>query len=150
MAEIFASNCMPCHSTASAQSGIILDTYWNSFENADAALAKALSDHAPSALAELTQTEKFTFQAWVDAGKPYGEAVTYTSDIEPIISMDCSGCHTGGGSSGGVDLDGYANAAAGASASWDEIRIDDMPPGTPLTGEQKDKWLAWIEQGTPE
>lgn len=150
MADIFADNCMPCHSTASATSGIILDTFWNAHENADAALAKALADHAPSGAGTLDAGDKDTFQAWVDAGKPYGAAVSYTSDIDPIISMNCSGCHTGGGTAGGVDLDGYANAAAEASASWDEIRIDDMPPGGPLSSEQKDKWLAWIEQGTSE
>ena len=76
--------------------------------------------------------------------------MTYTSDVEPIIGSSCNGCHTGGGSLGGVDLDGYANASAEAINAWDEIRIDDMPPGGPLASGEKDLWLAWIEQGTPE
>jgi len=150
MAGIFASNCMPCHSTALHTQGIILDTYWNAFDNAAAALAKVQADHAPTGSGSMTSEEQGIFQDWIDGGKPYGADVDYTSDVQPIISSNCSGCHTGGGKLGGIDLDGYTNAMTNAAAAWSEIKVDGMPPGGPLTGEQKDKWLAWIEQGTPE
>lgn len=150
MQALFADNCMPCHSTANHTQGIILDTYWNSYENADAALAKALSDHAPSGNAMLTQEQKDMFQAWVDNNEPYGADVTYTNYVSGVTAANCSPCHTGGNSSGGVNFDSYANANSAASLAWTEIKSDGMPPSGPLTGEEKDKWLAWINQGTPE
>ncbi len=151
MQPIFDANCMPCHSSGSATAGIVLDTYWQAFDDADAALAKILADHAPTGSGSMTTGEKDSFQAWVDGGKDFGEAVTYTNFVNNLTSMSCSPCHTGGGSSGGVNWDTYASAFPKGEVAWGRIKSNSMPQGgPPLSDANKDKWLAWVEQGKPE
>jgi len=67
-------------------------------------------------------------------------AVSYSKDIQPIWSKYCSGCHTGGGGSGGLKLD--------ASVSWAQLvnktsscntSLLNVKPGSPSSSEL---WLT--------
>ena len=147
----FDTNCMPCHNSATAESGIVLDSYWRAFEHADVALAKVLIDHDPGGGGTMTPEQKVVFQTWVNGGKDYGADVTYTSFVDNLTSMSCSPCHRSGRSDGGANFDTYANALAKGAAAWVRIENDSMPRfGPPLSDPNKDKWLAWVEQGLPE
>ena len=42
--------------------------------------------------------------------------VDYKTEIEPIFYNKCSGCHTSGGSSGGLDLTSYNTLMAGGNS----------------------------------
>lgn len=151
MQAVFNANCMDCHNSENATMGIVLDSYWRAFENADAALTKILADHAPSGFGSMTAEEKALFQEWVTDNKPYGEVVTYTNFVVNLTINSCSPCHTGGNSRNGVNWDTYENAFPFGELAWQRIKEDVMPKnGPPLPDADKDKWLAWVEQGMPE
>jgi hypothetical protein len=76
-------------------------------------------------------------------------AVTYTSDIQPIIANRCSPCHTAG-ASGGVSLNSYATASANANLALTQITQGSMPPSGALPAAQQNLWQAWVDQGKPE
>ena len=151
MAEIFNDNCMPCHSADVAQNGVVLDSYWRSYESADQALLKAQNDHAPSDSAQITQEEKDRFQSWVDNNQPYGIDMTFTSHIGPLTQNRCSPCHVDGGNSGGVNFDTYESTFPVGEQMWNRVRINSMPfGGPPLPDSEKDQLFGWVEQGKPE
>ncbi len=103
---------------------------------------------------------------------------TYDADIEPIFMSSCAGigCHTGGGMSGGLSLDGayitlttQSNAASGLlyidAGSPDDSYLwakligtqdavggggSQMPIGAPLTQADLDLIEAWILDGAPQ
>ena len=76
--------------------------------------------------------------------------VTYTNDIEPILSANCTGCHQAGGASGGIALDTYTDAMTNANVSFTDIQADLMPPGGPLSAADKALFQAWIDDGLLE
>ena len=94
---------------------------------------------------------------------------TYDSINARIFVARCNNCHSGAAPAGGLDLSSYATAVAGGiSGGVDAMtpentpifaRVDDdgeilgqqMPAGgTPLTQEERDVILLWIQNGTPE
>ncbi|MCP4810861.1 MAG: hypothetical protein GY884_36460, partial [Proteobacteria bacterium] len=119
-----------------------------------------------------------------DLGTPQGAndtcEVSYSyvySDIEAIWAADCSGCHTGGGTSGNLDLDaGYSSVVDTPSddlASMDLIEPGDtatsyiwhkvsgthskvggagstMPLGGSLSSANLAILETWIDEGAPE
>lgn len=81
----------------------------------------------------------------------------YTNDVESIISANCAPCHVNGSSSGGVNLDGFANTKAEAekarflSAIKHEPGAKNMPQGLPKLDEAIiDRIECWISNGFPE
>ncbi len=107
-----------------------------------------------------------------DASTP---GATWIDDIDPLISSRCSGCHTGGGSSGGLNLNTYAAYLAPSSdvpsmALIEPFDLDNsylwhkisgtqnsvggsgvrMPRGrTPLSTEEMMLVRAWVNAGAP-
>ena len=84
--------------------------------------------------------------------------VYFINDIQPIISSSCaySGCHDQQTAENGVDLSSYESiiitgeVVAGnpnKSKLYTQISGNQMPPGYPLSAEQKNKIKTWIEQG---
>ena len=89
--------------------------------------------------------------------------VSYKDDIEPILNESCAlgGCHVGGGASAGLDLSSYdtfkTGGAGGAVFTVNDgensrvvqlIHDGSMPlGGTPLTGEQIQLFIDWIDEG---
>lgn len=84
---------------------------------------------------------------------------TYTTDIKPIITANCSfsGCHGNGSQSGGVNLNSYANVVNEAQqaqflgAIKHESGFSSMPQGrSKLSNSQIEAIECWIDQNTPE
>lgn len=97
-----------------------------------------------------------------------GGAVTWDKDIQPIVANACAGCHLGGGTSGGVHFDTYAdtqatvtNCPAGTTRIVAHLmaeKVSPAPPcgqrmpltGGPLTDAQVKLFADWVAAGTPE
>lgn len=99
-----------------------------------------------------------------DPNEPEVPAVTFRTDIQPILAESCAlvGCHTGQPAAGGLNLTDYANfnngggsgpafIAGDGKGSRVVLRIDGggmPPPGhTPLTAEQIQYFIDWIDAG---
>ena len=89
---------------------------------------------------------------------PTFSQVDYKAQIEPIFYDKCSGCHTSGGSSGGLDLTSYNTLMAGGNSGasivagdnqnsllWKRINDGSMPPSLndviPSNVELVKKWI---------
>ena len=89
---------------------------------------------------------------------PTFSQVDYKSQIEPIFYDKCSGCHTSGGSSGGLDLTSYNTLMSGGNSGasivagdnqnsllWKRINDGSMPPSLndviPSNVELVKKWI---------
>ena len=87
--------------------------------------------------------------------------VDYKNEIEPIFYSYCSGCHTGGGSSGGQDLSSYAALMRGGNSGptilpgdhqssllWRRINDGSMPPSSNDVPLSKVELIGkWINEG---
>ena len=83
-------------------------------------------------------------------------AVTFSQDIDALISQNCEGCHNGMSANGGLILSGHQNTAAAAlngslidrttRSAGDPLL---MPPGGALSDCDISKLRAWIAQGAP-
>jgi mono/diheme cytochrome c family protein len=79
--------------------------------------------------------------------------VAYAQQIAPLIKQYCVGCHQGSSPSGGINLTGYASAAAVLKGrdTWTQVSRNlatgHMPPeGAPHpTQAQRDRIVAWID-----
>lgn len=58
--------------------------------------------------------------------------ISYKTDIEPIMSANCTSCHNSNKASGGVNLSTYANVAKYASSSLNAMNNGSMPPAGKL------------------
>lgn len=78
-------------------------------------------------------------------------AVSFTTDIKPIIDKQCLGCH-GAGTQTPPDLSTYANNKAAGALSLADIQADKMPkpPLAPLSADDKALFKAWVDAGYPE
>ena len=89
-------------------------------------------------------------------------AVDYSSEIQPILTTNCTGCH--GGSHGtGLDLRTYTSLMAGSnngavivasdhsnSLLWQKVSSGAMPPSGNLTADQITLISTWIDEGAIE
>ncbi|RMG79753.1 MAG: hypothetical protein D6707_07600 [Bacteroidetes bacterium] len=84
--------------------------------------------------------------------------VYFINDVQPIINSSCaySGCHDKATAKEGVDLSSYSSIIttgevvagnADESEIYEQIAKNEMPPGNPLTNEQKNIIKNWINQG---
>jgi hypothetical protein len=80
----------------------------------------------------------------------------YTTDVLPILQVNCYSCHGNGntGGSGGIDLDGYANLQKWAANGYLKGDITHasgfvgMPYGQPqLSDCDINKIISWINNG---
>jgi hypothetical protein len=81
-------------------------------------------------------------------------AVSYSTDIQPLMSSQCTGCHGAVGGSGGLSLATHAQVAAAVNQGSLLNRVHlaagnplAMPPSGPLTSCQKAKLRTWKRQG---
>lgn len=82
--------------------------------------------------------------------------VTFTTDVYPVISNNCIGCHNSAFASGNVNLETYDNivAAANNGSLMGAIKHESGWSPMPKNGNQLDdctikKLDAWINNGTP-
>lgn len=78
-----------------------------------------------------------------------GATVTYTTDIAPIMTQNCTSCHGASLARAGIQLHTCATAANNASAAIDAIDGGSMPPGGSVPQADRDKLAAWIAAGQP-
>lgn len=80
-------------------------------------------------------------------------SVTYSTDIEPLISGNCaiSGCHVQGGTGTGL-FENYDQTIAKINDGSFRRRVivqKDMPPSAPLNECQIQKIEKWLQEGAP-
>lgn len=79
-------------------------------------------------------------------------AVSYSTDIVPILDQNCLSCHSGSAPQANLDLSTYQNVSDNAASVRNRINL---PPGDPLLMPQDgpmikcniDKINNWIDQG---
>ena len=90
--------------------------------------------------------------------------VDYTSQIQTIFSSDCTGCHSYGNASGGLNLTAYSSVMAGGNSGavivandhansllWQKVNTGAMPQNNPaLPQSQIDLIALWINEGALE
>jgi len=90
--------------------------------------------------------------------------VGYQAEIQPIFYDKCSGCHTSGGSSGGLDLTSYSTLMAGGKSGpsivandhqksllWKRINDGSMPPSSnDVSASNVELVKKWINEGAHE
>ena len=82
---------------------------------------------------------------------PIGTIPSYQTIATSIIAPKCLGCHSsGGGNSGGVNLETYQNVEGHLPAISSAVTSGSMPrDGIILTAKEKEVFLAWIDAGGP-
>jgi hypothetical protein len=82
--------------------------------------------------------------------------VSYANDVWPIISSNCTGCHSGGAPQGNISLENYDDivVAANNGSLLGVIRHDEgwspMPKGgAKLPDCDISKIEKWVDDGTP-
>ncbi len=82
--------------------------------------------------------------------------VSFSGDVLPIFTSNCTGCHSSANATNGIALDTYANVTAGRaivagnadrSRVVREIQSGRMPPGGKLSSADIQKIVDWINQG---
>jgi len=83
--------------------------------------------------------------------------VGFASDIAPLVSLKCAGCHSGTAPSGGLTLQSHAQIASigisGALVDRTHRPAGDglaMPPSGRLTECELSKIQNWVNQGSPD
>ncbi len=79
---------------------------------------------------------------------PPAAEVKFSTQVLPIFTASCAGCHGATNPSGGISLTTYAQISANATAAYSAIQADRMPKGGPaLSATQKALIKAWIDAG---
>ncbi len=88
-----------------------------------------------------------------------GTEVSFSKDVLPIFTANCTGCHASGNATEGIALDTYANVTAGraivtgnadSSRIVREIQSGRMPPGGKLSSADIQTIVDWINQGAKD
>lgn len=82
-------------------------------------------------------------------------AVSWTSDIQPMIQQNCVGCHSGVGASAGLDFSTYMSVKTHSSSLVNRMNKPNgdpllMPPSGPLSNCTLNQMDAWVAAGAPE
>ncbi len=139
---ILISNCAMsgCHDAATAQDGVILDSYANVMATADVRpfnpsksdLYEVLIEDKPEkrmpfGQPPLPQEQIQIIAKWIlqgakdldcdpDAGACDTTAVSYAQFVAPVIQTHCAGCHNGSAPSGNIDLTTHVGVKAVAQS----------------------------------
>ena len=132
---ILNSNCAfsGCHDAASAEDGVILESYEDVINTADVEpfnlddseiyevlVDDDIDERMPPAPTNPLSSEQIQIIAqWILQGGENLECdptlsacdsteVSFSNDIQPIIASHCQGCHSGATPSGGIDLSSYS------------------------------------------
>ncbi|MCB9232325.1 MAG: hypothetical protein H6581_11720 [Bacteroidia bacterium] len=175
---IIQSNCAKsgCHDAASHAEGYNLSTYngimkgvkpgkMNSSKIYQSITTGGGEDRMPPAgNPPLTQAQISTIGTWIQQGALNDHCtqdssgclttgMSYLADIGPILSANCTGCHTGSSAYAGVDLSTWSGAAAVAqtgklynSVAQNGLAIS-MPPSYQLSACDISKIKSWVDDG---
>lgn len=130
---IFQSHCAECHNETTAEHGLILTSYANIMNSghiqagnaSESEIYEAITDDDPEdrmpfGRPALSSAEIATIRDWINQGarNNYCEAecdttqFTFAGTIQPLINLNCKGCHNSTVINGGVRLDTYEFVAA--------------------------------------
>lgn len=131
---ILQSNCAfsGCHDAASAQDGVVLESYSQVVNTADVEpfdlqgsdLYEVITEDdidkrmPPVPNAALTAEQIQIISQWIlqgaeneecdpDAGGCNTDNVSFANDLQPVLTNTCVGCHSGAAPSGGISLNSY-------------------------------------------
>lgn len=165
-----------CHDAASAEDGVILDSYENIMQTAkvkpfnpgnselyEVLVENDLDDRMPPPPNNPLTTEQIDLIAlWIAQGAENTSCdngcdttnVTFNATILPIISTYCQSCHSGTYPSGGIDLTSYTSIKKEAdsgkllgSIRWDQGYAA-MPEGSNKMPDCKISQIeTWINEG---
>ena len=89
-----------------------------------------------------------------------GDARGFDASIAPILARRCLDCHSGADPKGKLDLSRRPSAMAGGESGraivagkpeesllWEQVESGEMPPKSPLSGEEKAALRDWIADG---
>lgn len=70
-----------------------------------------------------------------------GATKTFATDVSPLITSYCKGCHS--------QYSGYSQISADKSAIRNSIVSGSMPKGSTMTDAEKNNIVCWIDDGAP-
>lgn len=175
---VLQAKCATCHGVGGGnRGGVNLESY-ETVSAAASAIASAVNGGfmPPRSAPALSASEKELLLGWITAGAPRdgrsgntggtqptptpnpggptqppvpsAPELTFASVYERVLQPSCVGCH---GTRGGVNLETYDNVLDHKKDIVDAVESGFMPPRsrTPLSAEQKQHLLAWIQAGAP-
>lgn len=171
---IIVSQCTQsgCHGAGSNAAGYTLTKYSLIYHDAvtpfqpdQSELYNVIKDGSMPPRQNLPASQTAIIRKWIEQGAlnlicddltPCDtNAVSYNATIKPIMEAACTGCHSGGSPSGGIDLSTYANVRVFATegsllGSMNYTGgYSKMPKGLAKLGDCKlNSVAAWINQGT--
>jgi len=125
---IFQSHCAECHNETTSEHGLILTSYSNIINSdhievgnaSESDIYEAITDtdpedRMPFGRPPLSATEIATIRDWINQGarNNYCDSgcdttvFTFAEAIEPMIDLNCKGCHNASVANDGVRLDTY-------------------------------------------
>lgn len=76
-----------------------------------------------------------------------GSCPSYASAVAPVISANCTSCHSASGSQAQFPLDTYAGLSGAASQVASQISGGQMPPSGSLSAADQATVLDWVACG---
>ena len=167
----FVSSCAKsgCHNAVSKEEGYVLDSYQNIVKKGlkpgnanDSEIFEEIvsGDMPPNGEPKLSAAQIELIRDWINEGakntvdcSTCDTAVfTYSAAIEPLMSTNCTGCHSGSLPDGGIDLSSYTGVKTVAlngrltGAVSHSAGFSAMPQGGNKLNEceisQIEKWIA--------
>lgn len=74
---------------------------------------------------------------------------SYATAVAPIITANCTSCHSPSGSEAKLPLDTYATLSASASDVTSQVSGGQMPPAGALSAADQTVILDWVACGAP-
>lgn len=172
---LIISNCAysGCHDAATAEEGIVLDSYQNIRREVkpgkpnDSELYESITDSGdeimpPPPNAPLSSSDIQLIKSWINQGAENTicglpcdpELSAFGSNIAPLVRTHCQGCHSNASQQGNVNLEGYDNIktyiedGSFLGSIKHEAGYAVMPPsGNPLSDCQISQIEKWISEG---
>jgi formylglycine-generating enzyme required for sulfatase activity/mono/diheme cytochrome c family protein len=191
---ILESTCVSCHGPEKPKGSFRLDSRAAAIKGGDDGTALVPGDPKKSPLYTstilppghddimppkgdpLTKEQTELLRLWIEQGATWPDNLTlkqtkridFVKDIQPLLEVNCLGCHREGNPKGNLRLDNKADAFKGGDDGIAIVPLkpkksplytstvlppdhdDLMPPsnkGGPLPKEETDLLLRWIEQG---
>lgn len=151
--------------TATDSDGTIASRLWTTVSGpATAVLTNATTNTVSVSGLSVAGNYVFQFSATDDDGATSTDQVTVNviaaaatvtyDQVAPIFASRCTSCHSGANPSGGFNISTYNGAKTmvtpgviATSEMWKRVSNNIMPPGSPLSANQKNTIRDWIIQG---
>ena len=173
---ILRSNCAlsGCHDAISREEGIVLDSYANTIKTggirvnspASSKIYSSLNSSRermpPPPMSALNDADKASILKWIQQGAKNltcdgvcdSTQTSFKSNILPILTLQCKGCHSGTAASGGgillstyAEIKKYADNGALLGSLVHAIGYSAMPKNGKLPDCDISKIRSWIRQG---